>query len=121
MAIAYYSKATLCFDRIGSLWNSIESFASRGWSRSGRAWAHVAISAGYYLLAKLGMEQFAELSPPGAVRRGICRGERRPHSVQRSCHEAGSLFGMIRKVNETSWFSSAKPNRREKNMRCVAS
>lgn len=26
---------------------------------------HVAISAGYYLLAKLGMEQFAELSPQG--------------------------------------------------------
>jgi proteasome assembly chaperone (PAC2) family protein len=48
---------------------------------------HVAISAGYYLLAKLGMEQFAELSPQGLfdveyveVKGGLIRAAELPRS-----------------------------------------
>ena len=48
---------------------------------------HVAISAGYYLLAKLGMEQFAELSPQGLfdveyveVKGGLIRAGQLPRS-----------------------------------------
>jgi hypothetical protein len=48
---------------------------------------HVAISAGYYLLSKLGMEQFAELSPQGLfdveyveVEGGLIRAGRLPRS-----------------------------------------
>jgi proteasome assembly chaperone (PAC2) family protein len=48
---------------------------------------HVAISAGYYLLSKLGMEQFAELSPQGLfdveyveVKGGVIRAGQLPRS-----------------------------------------
>jgi hypothetical protein len=48
---------------------------------------HVAISAGYYLLAKLGMEQFAELSPQGLfdveyveIKGGLIRAGQLPRS-----------------------------------------
>ena len=81
---------------------------------------HVAISAGYYLLAKLGMEQFAELSPQGLfdvefveVKGGLIRAAA-VATKPVLCLERSEM------AIETLWCSLAKPNRREKNMRCVA-